>query len=1097
MVAQSKDQKLVARRKFLKPVAWLLGRDLLANLKYFLLFAAFKGKFDPRDLMKAEVFSFGHYQGPNHRATDQGSTDFWFDYFADSGDGMTAGYSLAYLSMCDLQLQLNQDWNEVPPLSPARMRTGIECGSLAALIKVLREKGASSDSILRAVRRKASPEVLAQAGNTEGLIAFVEANAAGAITPIRQLEKPESGEVGADMLPPQCMRLPRGAFLFVGGDTTYHVADYASLAGRFQSVFEWAYKDLLTDKLADVKISWEQNRRPIFGLPGNHDYYDMLDGFGRQFRRAITDEFGFLKLAGRNMTPQLRLRAFKRFQTASYIALQLPFDWWFWSIDSELDTVDIRQQEFFKRSLAEARINQLRQALKREPTAAEIAARGATMTRTEQRDLWPMPDKLIVATPEPTTVDGRRSGPDDKTARGFSFLNLTRPFLYRGLSAAEIAACQKAEREIGAHEPACRLDISGDTHYYARYWGDDTQGLEEGLSAPNYASVVSGGGGASMSPTHADANEVKAQALYPPKEASTKVIDERLFNPWFVARGGKVWLIGMTIAVIVYFGANYPESHYQFTSTLLDRLPGISATPLVDLEGTLSDSFQTLKLVLLLFVSVGAILGSGRYSEWLFKRLTKTHDWAKEKLLNLQISKEDQETQARYGELLDEIEDQSIAGGSAANVSIGIAIFFLSVLFTGLLWSFEMNVNRPEYVSYRSFYGWGLLGYLILSVLGIVVSFKRSKITFDKFQAVIRGPLSGRDKITAVTKLVVSAQDYLPFWGLVLFGVGNFSLVLYEAQHAATYGTLAPFGKSICILLSIGVAMTAIVTATQYAKWLFEQAYRITVTFRSYLPVTILWIVALLFLGLALWFFGGPPLRNLAVDIVFLIGLLVIVIAPIALAVVVGNTRRWFVFLLLGALNAILQLSVPFLLVWYGNVLTLIVAPVIVVLVTLLSLGILKLIPEGKIRSFITGGRLAAFWLLYGAGFILLPIFLRWAWSSYDSPVWQGSSYSPWQALCGALLAGAFGAVMSCVWLGWYFAVSVEFNGHAGDAGSAARREEYKQFIRFRITPETLTGYVIGIDEPKQNGKDLKPRLVDVFTLRCPPKAETGPNPTS
>jgi hypothetical protein len=24
--------------------------------------------------------------------------------------------------------------------------------------------------------------------------------------------------------------------------------------------------------------------RPIFGIPGNHDYYDMLDGFRRQFR---------------------------------------------------------------------------------------------------------------------------------------------------------------------------------------------------------------------------------------------------------------------------------------------------------------------------------------------------------------------------------------------------------------------------------------------------------------------------------------------------------------------------------------------------------------------------------------------------------------------------------------------------------------------------------------------------------------------------------------------------------------------------------------------------------------------------------------------
>jgi len=1079
MVANRKDEKLAARRKYLKPVAWLLGRDLLANVKYFLLFAAFKGKFDPRDLMKPEVFSFGDYDGPNHLATDQGSKEFWFDYFADCGDGMTAGYSLAYLSMCDLQLQLNQDWNNVPPPSPAQKKLGIDCGALWAHIRELREKGADPESILRAVQSKASPEVVAQAGGTQALMAFIEEQAIGAITPIHQLEKAKPGEAVPDKLPPECMRLPRGAFLFIGGDTTYHVADYASLGGRFQAVFEWAYKDLLADKLASPEISWEQNRRPIFGLPGNHDYYDMLDGFGRQFRRAITGEFSYLKLSGRIMTPQLRLRAFKRFQAASYVALQLPFDWWFWSIDSELDTVDIRQQEFFKRSLVQA---QLKRKLKREPTPEEIAAGGPQVNKPGPAPPWPMPEKLIVATSEPTTVDGRRSASDEKTARAFSFLNLTRPFLYRGLDATKIADCKEAEQKIGAHEPACRLDISGDTHYYARYWGDDTQELGKGLSAANYASVVSGGGGASLSPTHVDAGEVQAQALYPPKDVSTKVINQRLFNPWFVARGGKVWLIGMMLAAIVYFGANYPESHYRSTSTLLDSVPRIFSTPLVDLKEPLLQAFQSSKPALLLLVSLFAIIASGLYSKWLFKRLTKTHDWAKEKLLDLKIEHGELATQESYGDLLDKIEDQSMAGDSGENVSTGYLIFFLSVLFTGLLWSLEMNAYRPEHLSYRSFYPWILLGYLILSVLGVFCSFKRSEIRFANFQNVIQG---SKDKITEVTKLVITPLDYLPFWGLVLFGIGNFSLVLYEAQHAGTYGSLPPFGKSVCILLSIGVAVIAIVTAMQYSKWLFEQAYRITVTFWSYLPVTVLSIVAILFLGLATWFFGGAPVRYLVVDIVFLTGLLVVIGAPILLAIFVGNKARKGVFSLLGAWLAVLLLSVPYMLVWYGSVLALILAPLIVVAVTLLGLAIMKLVPENRMRSFVTGGRLAAFWLFYGAVMILLPLILQRT-NLYGFALWQGGSYSPWQALWGALIAGAAGAVMSCVWLGWYFAVAVEFDGHAGDAGSAARREEYKQFIRFRITPETLTGYVIGIDKPQQRGKDIRARLVDVFTLRCP-----------
>ena len=41
--------------------------------------------------------------------------------------------------------------------------------------------------------------------------------------------------------------LPRGQFLFVGGDTTYHMSDYPSLSNRFQNPFKWAYEDLKKD----------------------------------------------------------------------------------------------------------------------------------------------------------------------------------------------------------------------------------------------------------------------------------------------------------------------------------------------------------------------------------------------------------------------------------------------------------------------------------------------------------------------------------------------------------------------------------------------------------------------------------------------------------------------------------------------------------------------------------------------------------------------------------------------------------------------------------------------------------------------------------
>jgi hypothetical protein len=108
---------------------------------------------------------------------------------------------------------------------------------------------------------------------------------------------------------------------------------------------------------------------------------------------------------------------------------------------------------------------------------------------------------------------------------------------------------------------------------------------------------------------------------------------------------------------------------------------------------------------------------------------------------------------------------------------------------------------------------------------------------------------------------------------------------------------------------------------------------------------------------------------------------------------------------------------------------------------------------------------------------------VMWALYNFVKPLW-----ATW------LLAGLIGAVMSCVWLGWYFAVSLVFDGHANEAGSTARTEDYKHFIRFRLTEDSLTGFVIGIDFPRapQNdsepdGSANKPRLIDVFTLKAHP----------
>src|SRR5262249_21008797 len=125
--------------------------------------------------------------------------------------------------------------------------------------------------------------------------------------------------------------LPRGRFLFCGGDTAYHVADVPTLAAQFQAPFHWAWHDV--DAMLGGALAAAPPRL-LFGLPGNHDYFDELVGFNQQFRRPV------------NGAP-LELPGFVRKQEASYVKLALPFGWRFWGIDTEKGGIDPRQREFF------------------------------------------------------------------------------------------------------------------------------------------------------------------------------------------------------------------------------------------------------------------------------------------------------------------------------------------------------------------------------------------------------------------------------------------------------------------------------------------------------------------------------------------------------------------------------------------------------------------------------------------------------------------------------------------------------------------------------------------------------------------------------
>src|SRR6185312_9066667 len=386
-------------RFFEKPVAWLLGLQLIGALKGALLYATYGKKLDPRDWMSANEISFD----------DETKSEFWFDYVSDVGDGTKAMYSTAYVAMCrNLGTKLDATVTTLP---------------------------ANSDECL--VTTEPGPEFPYQ--------------------------------------------LPRGEFLFVGGDTSYHTAAYMTLVNRFQHPFRYAYEDLAKHGL----ISNSDPRRPLLGIPGNHDYYDQIDGFRRQFRTPTRKEGPPPPDRSTPENSQLSIPGFERVQEASYVALQLPFGWWFWGLDTEPNLIDRRQKAFF-------------QGLK------------------GLKGKFP-PDKLILATCSPSTVCGQLAAPENyKVAKSMTELGVGTPFL----PSADAAGSSSVDKSSAAslREEQCRLDLSGDVHHYARYWGPTTTGSSpRGDStaprpaADNYASVVSGAGAAFHHPTTTYDNEICEQ----------------------------------------------------------------------------------------------------------------------------------------------------------------------------------------------------------------------------------------------------------------------------------------------------------------------------------------------------------------------------------------------------------------------------------------------------------------------------------------------------------------------------------------------------------------------------------------------------------
>jgi hypothetical protein len=109
-----------------------------------------------------------------------------------------------------------------------------------------------------------------------------------------------------------------GAVLVLGGDQAYPFAtmeEYRNrLVGPFRSVLPWTWRP-----------------RWLFAIPGNHDWYDGLSSFVKQFCQGRW------------------IGGWKTTQARSYFALALPHNWHLWAVDVALGTdIDTGQLDYFE-----------------------------------------------------------------------------------------------------------------------------------------------------------------------------------------------------------------------------------------------------------------------------------------------------------------------------------------------------------------------------------------------------------------------------------------------------------------------------------------------------------------------------------------------------------------------------------------------------------------------------------------------------------------------------------------------------------------------------------------------------------------------------
>jgi hypothetical protein len=937
-----------------------------------------------------------------------------------------------------------RDWMTAKPASfdpedPRELAGGVDRAQLAARLE--RQGGFWFDYISDTGDGEFATYSIAYLCQSDLAVPTIEPGALKAGTPAPPAHTGPGGAV-----------LPRGEFLFVGGDTAYHASDYMTLIDRIYNTFNLAYEDLLKDGgLAEA-----DEPRPLYGVPGNHDYYDQLDGFRRQFRHpARWERRPAAYRGGAEADPpgsvddyaQLSLKGFYRTQEASYLALKLPYGWWMWGLDTETGQIDERQKNFFHQF--------------------------CTMVRSREGiprpDRVVPPERLIVATCSPTTTFGKLADPEDfKSADAFGQLGLEQPFLpkrdgdAKGASNNPPDLSQTGDARLKTGQ--CRLDLSGDVHHYARYWGpppppcsitprEGSGAKAERPASDSYASVVSGIGGAFHHPSQTFYDEVREQSLYPSEKTSTDEVSRLIFKFWNIWNGGYVFLAGAIIAFLVYFAYTVPQSSRQVLNNLPHFGLGLATNERVNPTAVMMEEGPRGGAVVAADASarekVSGLFGGG----WVPPAPCAPG-----------------EPRYFFG---------PCRAGAPADFWAGLAMALVASLPL-LLAAFRKQLYQEASKKYVD----GAAAQTVQPPAGFGVDAKPSRKVATP---------EGNEIKPAKRDPEIKGEPGPKLWALSALAFALFFLGLFMVKPYRAH--ITPFGNSLLVLLTFVWGGACVALTLRYTEFLFKKAHDKPVRQSDQALPWFLCVSAVLAVGLGLWSFGRNNLPALLVSDMLFIGAMLLVffgvvfVLPFSAAAgllakrgAAGSIGKF----LIGAWHYLLQVTIPFVLIRKASLLTLFIAAAVILVGAPLG--------ERLLARF-KGGALAAVWVVLGALTLLLPVWLVPAtpvageglWPVLVRPWFVPGEWTGWLGLVPSLAAALVGAVMCCYWFGWYLGVCFAYNGHNNEVGGAARIERFKQFVRFRLTREGLTGYVIAVNDPTDSGRDLTPHVVDVFHLR--PKA--------